>query len=317
MIKKVACVGILVADIITQGFEGLPPKGTLGKLDGTPIHNGGNAMTAAINLTKMGVDTKIIGKVGKDIYGYYLRDCLNNYNIDTNGLKMAEDVQTSVSIVLLSPDGERTFLHCTGANAAFCEQDIDYDIISQCDIVFVSGSFLLDTFDGEQTALFLKKCREMGKETFLDVCWDSKGEWSRKMDMVYPYIDYFMPSIDEAVMLANGEKDPDIIADIFKSKGAGNVIIKLGGMGSFIKTKNVKKGVYYPAFTINKVADTTGAGDSFCSGFLASYTRGCNLDMCMKTATAAGALCCMSKGATTGTKSYIETIEFMEEKTKC
>ncbi len=313
MIKKVACVGILVADIIAEGFSELPKKGVLGRLNGTPVHNGGNAMTAAVNLSKMGVESKIIGKIGNDIYGKYLLECLHNENIDTKGLKIDDIVQTSVSVVLLSPDGERTFLHCTGANGVFSEKDIDYNIIAECDIVFVSGTFLLDTFDGDETALFLKKCKELGKTTFLDVCWDSKDRWSSIMDKIYPYIDFFMPSIDEAKMLCNGECDPDRIADIFMSKGVSNTIIKLGSKGSFIKCKEQPSGTYYPAVKNITAIDTTGAGDSFCSGFLASYARGCSIDLCMKTATASGGLCCSAMGATTGTRSYEDTIKFWED----
>lgn len=313
MIKNIACVGILVADIIADGFESLPQNGVLSRLKGTPIHNGGNAMTAAINLNKMGVNSKIIGKIGNDIYGKYLKECLINQNIDTRGLKIDENAQTSVSIVLLSPDGERTFLHCTGSNGTFSETDIDYNIINECDIVFVSGSFLLDTFDGAETAAFLKKCKEMGKTTFLDVCWDSQNRWDKIMDMVYPYIDFFMPSIDEAKMLCSGESEPNKIADAFMSKGVANTIIKLGSKGSFIKANGDKVGTYYPAIKGVTAVDTTGAGDSFCSGFLASYARGFDLDTCMKTATAAGGLCCSKKGATSGTKSYEETVKFWED----
>ena len=65
--KKVACVGILVADVIVQPVKDYPEKGQLVPVDSITIHNGGNAMTASINLRRMGVETKIIGKVGMEI----------------------------------------------------------------------------------------------------------------------------------------------------------------------------------------------------------------------------------------------------------
>ncbi len=64
---------------------------------------------------------------------------------------------------------------CTETNAVLTEKDICYDTIKECDIVFVTGSFLMDSFDGKETMTFLKKCKELGKTTFLDVCWDAKG----------------------------------------------------------------------------------------------------------------------------------------------
>ena len=101
---------------------------------------------------------------------------------------------------MIDSGGERSFFHCTGTNAVFSEADIDYNAVCECDMVFVTGSFLMDNFDGEGTMNFLKKCKENGKTTFLDVCWDSKGRWGELLDMSMPYIDYFMPSIDEAVL---------------------------------------------------------------------------------------------------------------------
>ena len=47
--KKVACVGILVADVIVQPVHKFPEKGVLEPVDSITVHNGGNAMTAAIN----------------------------------------------------------------------------------------------------------------------------------------------------------------------------------------------------------------------------------------------------------------------------
>ncbi len=316
MMKKVACVGILVADVMASPVSEIPAKGMLSQVSSVTMHNGGNAMTASVNLHKMGVDAKIIGKVGNDIYGDFLRKCLDREGVDTRGLAVDDRVQTSVSVVLNDPSGERTFLHCVGTNAVFSIDDVDFDIINLCDLVFVTGTFLLNTFDGEQTAEFLKKCKEMGKTTFLDVCWDAKGEWAKKMDMCYPYLDYFMPSIDEAVQLAGGEENPERIADIFMAKGVKNVVIKLGKKGSYLRREGQKSGEYFGLVGKHKPVDTTGAGDSFCSGFLAAFARGEDLEMCMNVASAVGGLCTKAKGATAGTKSYEETLKFLEEE-KC
>ena len=68
-----------------------------------------------------------------------------------------------------------------------------------------------------------------------------------------------------------------------------------------------------PTYTHIKAVDTTGAGDSFCSGFLAAYTRGQGFLECARFANAAGTHCVMAKGATTGMKSYEEIKKFMEE----
>ena len=309
--KRVACVGILVADVMSP-VTVMPGKGELARVDSVTVHNGGNAMTAAINLHKMGVESKMIGKVGDDLFGRFLRERLVAAGVDDSGLKTDSAAQTSVSIVLLD-GGERSFLHCVGTNATFSTYDIDYSVIDECDLVFVTGSFLMDRFDGDETVEFLKKCKEMGKTTFLDVCFDAKGRWGELLNPALPYIDFFMPSIDEAREIAKCDGTPDEIADVFRANGAKNVVIKLGSQGSYLRLEGEEKGTVYPCIKGITAVDTTGAGDSFCSGFLAAYARDLAPSDCMRVGNATGALCVTMKGATTGIRTFDETISFMEE----
>lgn len=130
--------------------------------------------------------------------------------------------------------------------------------------------------------------------------------------MSMPYIDFLMPSIDEAVCIA-GKESPEEIADAFVSKGAKNVIIKLGSKGSYLRKEGEKSGKIFPPFYVENPVDTTGAGDSFCSGFLSAFARDKSLEDCMIFANAVGAHCVTAKGATTGIKSYEETMEFIEK----
>ena len=308
--KKIACVGILVADVMASPVNGYPEKGALARVNSVTLHNGGNAMTAAINLHKMGVDSKMVGMVGADMFGDFLRQRLNEAGVDTRGLRTDKNAQTSVSLVLLDDSGERSFLHCTGTNGTLVAADIDYSIIDECDAVFLTGSFLMDKFDGVETMEFLKKCKEMGKTTFLDVCWDAKGRWGELLNMSMPYIDFFMPSIDEAVEIADGKTDPDEIADVFMARGVTNVVIKMGSKGSYLRLAGWEKGKTYPILKGVKAVDTTGAGDSFCSGFLAAYARGESPEYAAEFANAVGALCVTAQGATTGIRTYEETLEF-------
>ncbi len=311
-VKKVACVGLLVADVMAAPVAAVPEKGQLMQVSSITVHNGGNAMTAALNLNTLGVPSCMVGKVGDDLFGRFLREKLEESGVDTAGLKIDPAHQTSASVVLSSPDGERSFLHCVGANGTFGIEDIDWSIIEKTDLVFVTGSFLMDRFDGAETADFLKKCQKMGKTTFLDVCWDAKGQWGKVLDQCLPYLDYFMPSIDEARLIAKCE-EPEAIADVFMQKGAKNVVIKLGSKGSYLRLAGWEQGKVFPSLRGVTAVDTTGAGDSFCSGFLAAFARGEEPERCMEIANTTGAMCVTQKGATTGIKGYAETIQFMEE----
>ncbi|MBR2926774.1 MAG: carbohydrate kinase family protein [Clostridia bacterium] len=307
--KRVACVGILVADVIVP-LDGYPESGHLMPVDSITVHNGGNAMTAAINLTRLGVEATLVGKVGADAFGSFLLRRLEEERVNPRGVQIDKAVQTSASVVLLERSGERSFLHCKGANASFCLADIDFDVIAENDVVFVTGTYLMDTFDGEQTVAFLKRCREMGKTTVLDVCWDASGRWGELLCDAMPYIDYFLPSIDEAKRIAQCE-DLDKMAEFFFQKGVGTVCIKCGSKGAYLRENARDAGEMLPCYPVRRVVDTTGAGDSFCSGFLSALARGLDTRSCVKVGNATGAHCVMAKGATAGIVSFDEILAFL------
>ena len=310
--KKVACVGILVADTIVAPVTSSPEKGQLVGVDSICVRNGGNAMTASLNLSTLGVESGIFGMVGKDLYGSYLAGILRDKGVDVRGLCTDECVGTSASVVMVDEKGQRSFFHTRGTNAVFTEKDISYSVIDDYDMVFVTGTFLMDRFDGQPTARFLKNCKEKGKTTFLDVCWDATDRWGLLLEDCLPYLDFFMPSIDEARCIARKD-DLDEMAQVFMDKGAKNVIIKCGNKGSYMRLQNWEKGKLYPCYDMGKVVDTTGAGDSFCSGFLAATAKGWAPEQAMEFANAVGGLCCTQIGATQGIVSFEKTLDKMRE----
>lgn len=311
----VACIGILVADVIAKPVDSIPKAGLLERIDSIAIYSGGCAMNAGIDMAKIGLKTAILGNVGNDSFGAFLSGELEKYGVDTAGISVDKNEQTSASIVISASTGERSFLHVVGANASFSYDDINWDVIEKSRIVFVAGTMLMDTFDGEHCARVLKKCKEMGKTTVLDTAWDSKGRWMDVLAPCMPYIDVFMPSIDEAIELAGGEKEPAKIADYFFSLGVKQVVIKLGSQGCYLRETKDSEGVVIPCFKV-KAVDTTGAGDSFCAGFLSGMAKNLSFEECGRFANAVGAHCVQAVGASTGIRSYEEIQEFILKQEK-
>lgn len=301
---RVATVGLLVADVMAP-ISGMPRRGELVRVPSITMHNGGNAMTAAINLHTLGVDTELIGKVGKDAFGEFLLKRLSDYGVSAKGVKLDPEAQTSVSLVLLD-GGERSFLHTVGANATLSFEDIDFSVIESADAVFLTGAFLMDSLDGEGTKRLFKKCKELGKTTFLDVCFDAKDRWGELIYPALPYVDYFMPSIDEAKRIAGFDGTPDEIAEEFSRHGGHNTVIKLGSRGSYLRLEGEEAGRIYPSERVENPIDTTGAGDSFCSGFIAAFARGFEPSECMRYANLAGSLCVQEMGATAWARPFNE-----------
>jgi len=305
------CIGILVADAIAKPVDGIPERGRLSLVDKIELYTGGCAMNAAIDMAKIGLSATVIGKIGDDGFGSFMTGALKKENVDISGLVISKESSTSASVVLSDSGGERTFLHCLGANAEFTDDDIDMDIIAKTDIVFVAGSMLMTAFDGQPCARFLKRCKALGKYTILDTAWDSKDRWMSVLKPCMSYLDVFMPSYEEAVRLSGGLTDPEAIADSFIALGVKTAIIKLGKDGCFIKDSDSGIKRMLPTYSEIKPVDTTGAGDAFCAGFITGLAKGFTLVECCEFANAVGTFCVMDIGASTGIRSFDEIKEFM------
>jgi sugar/nucleoside kinase (ribokinase family) len=272
---------------------------------------GGCAANFVIDLAKLGLKSTIIGKIGDDNFGKFILETLNSENVDATGLKIDKNVSTSASMVMISGDGERSILHSFGANAKFGFSDINLDVIKNSKILLIAGTFLMPDFDGEGTQKLLKYAKEHNVLCCMDTAWDSKGQWMKKIESSMQYLDWFMPSYDEAREMSS-KTDPEEIAQFFHSLGVKNVIIKLGNKGCFVKPGN-EKGYRVPAFEKVQVIDTSGAGDSFCAGFITGLYKGWDIAECAKFANAVGAHCIMQIGTTTGIKSIGKTLEFIRD----
>lgn len=309
--SDIVCVGILVADVLGKPVDSIPEKGKLGLVDKISLQIGGCAANVVIDLAKLGLKTTVIGKIGDDNFGKFLLDTLNSEKVDVSGLKVDKNVSISASMVMISGDGERSILHSFGANAKFGFDDINPEVVKNSKILLIAGTFLMPDFDGEGTEKLLTFAKENGVLCCMDTAWDSKGQWIKKIESSLKYLDWFLPSYDEACEMS-GKTKPEEIAQFFNSKGVKNVIVKLGNEGCFVKPGN-EKGYLVPAFNKVKAIDTSGAGDSFCAGFIAGLYKGWDIPACAKFANAVGAHCIMQIGTTTGIKSIEETLEFIRD----
>ncbi|MFP4198764.1 MAG: carbohydrate kinase family protein, partial [Halanaerobium sp.] len=113
---KIACLGILVADIIANIVEKMPEKGKLELADNISLFTGGCATDTSIALTKLNYKPYVIGKVGEDYLGDFILKNLKQNGIDISGIE--KESHTSATMVFVDENGERSFIHSTGANAS-------------------------------------------------------------------------------------------------------------------------------------------------------------------------------------------------------
>lgn len=307
----VTCLGILVADVVGKPVDIMPERGKLTLVDRMELHGGGCANNTGIGLAKIGVKTTVIGKVGNDGFGDFMVNSLTRSGVDCSGVVRDEETATSATMVMVHGDGERSFIHYIGANAALTEDDVNWGVVKSSKILHVAGTFLMPAFDGEPTARVLKKAQSMGVTTALDTCWDSKGRWMSVLEPCLQYVDYAVPSIEEARMVT-GKYDPADVAKVLMDKGVGTVALKMGDQGCYIRSKDTELRI--PIYTVDAI-DALGAGDAFAAGFLAGIVNDWDLERTGKFANATGAFCVTALGATTGIKDQttIETFIEMQE----
>lgn len=313
MKKDVVCIGILVADVIAKPVTTLPDKGKLLPINSITLHSGGCALSSAIDMSIIGLSTSVIGKVGSDDFGFYLKSVLDGKNVNSDGLVMDKNSSTSASVVVVGNDSERSFLHSFGANGNFSYDDIDFDFVSQHNIAFITGVNLMASFDGKPCGRTVKAIKNLNLITVMDTAWDASGRWMELVIDSLPYLDYFIPSYDEASLITN-KKDPADIASVLMNHGVKNVVIKLGKEGCYAKSSNGNE--YYIKTLECDPVETTGAGDAFSSGFITGLSKGWDIEKCCIFANAVGTLSVMEIGASTGIKSFEETMEFIKSQNR-
>lgn len=306
---EVTCLGILVADVVGKPIDTYPERGRLNLVERMELHSGGCAANTGVSLAKIGIKTAVIGKVGNDGFGDFLVQVLQKHGIDTRGVKRDEKEATSATMVMVHSDGERSFLHYIGANAALRLEDVEMDIVRQSKVLHVAGALVMPGIDGEPTAELLRRAKETGVITSFDTVWNTSSGWMQTVKPCLPYVDYMIPSIEEAKMLT-GKEDPEDIAQVFLDHGVKVVGLKMGERGCYIRTRDVKLAI--PRYQVQAV-DALGAGDAFAAGFLTGVVKGWDLEQTGRFANAVGALCVTALGATTGVRSLEETLEFMKK----
>lgn len=307
--RKIASVGILVADVVAKPVSHYPERGICAHVERMELHVGGCAANTGLALAKLGLPVAVVGRVGQDAFGDFVVNTLQQHGVDTRGIRRSAIAGTSSTMVMVHPDGERSFIHHMGANAEFAPEDIDWDLLSDCALFHLAGLYLMPRMDGAPAARVLQEAKRRGMITCLDTTWDASGQWMRLLQPCLPYLDYITPNYGEAQQLT-GETDPERIADRLLAEGVGTAVIKMDAQGCFVKGAGMA--FHLPACTV-EVVDMLGAGDCFTAGWLAGIAMGWDLRRTARLANAVGALCVSALGATTGVKPLAETLRFMEQ----
>lgn len=305
--NEVVCAGILVADHVCTPMDRLPDEGHLVAVDQMYLLTGGCAANVGVNVAKQGIGVSVVGKVGDDYWGRFVREDLENRGVSTARVKVSQTEQTSQTMILLCKGQDRRFVHTFGANRELRAGDIDAGSLDGAKVLYLGGYLVMPGMVPAELAALFQEAQSRGIRTVLDVVVPTGFRYAGDLEAVLPYTDVFMPNDDEGEILT-GEVDPVRQARHLQGLGVKTVVVTMGGEGLlFTEGDRIHRADHFPS----DVVDQTGAGDAFCAGFIAGMVRGLDLEGCVAYGSALGASCVRSIGCYQGVFSHGQAEEFL------
>lgn len=262
----VTALGELLIDFT---YTGMSEQGN-SLLEANP---GGAPCNVLALLNKCGRSTNFIGKVGKDQFGYLLRDTLESLEIGTDGLCFDDEVNTTLAFVKTFENGDRdfAFYRNPGADMMLSEEEVDVSQIKDSRI-FHFGTLSM-THEGvcRATEKAVKAAKDSGVLISFDPnlsipLWKDLGTAKEKMEYGLSQCDVCKIS-EEEVEFLTGEKDIKKGAEILRAKFPVKLFqVTAGADGSYAFYKDLL--VYKPSYILGGTIETTGAGDTFCGSIL-------------------------------------------------
>jgi len=319
-----------------QSVSTLFRPGRLINTSGITVSTGGVVSNTGFAMSRMGIRVLPMAKIGDDPFGGLINDIASKET--GSALRPQAGVHTSYSVVLSPPGIDRIILHDPAGNNVFTADDIDYKEIEGTKFFHFGYPPLMKKMyqnDGAELTRVLSLAKQKGAVTSLDMTLpDASSEsgrvnWQSILEKTLPYVDLFMPSIEEALFMLDRSEYERIVSRLsgdeftkhldFKKiqelganildMGSRLALIKCGEHGIYIKTSEASrmaqigkeawadKEIFQPAYRADSFKSALGSGDTAVAGFLSAMIRGYTLEDCARIACLSGALCCTTYDA--------------------
>lgn len=301
------CIGACVQDILLEGIEEEDFKNSVTVLKRAVFTSGGDATNEAVVLSRLGNKTALLAKIDTGMAGNAVYQDLRNEGVDTSQIVRDEHSRSTSAFVAIDSAGNHKFFLAKGENEGIALNEIDCEGLKNTRAVCVGSMYTSYHLDRCGMRELMQAAREAGAVTFADMDHDVEKLGPHAMDHVLPYVDYLLPSMDEAVYITGEQDERKAAAEILR-RGVKTVVIKLGAKGCYVR--DAKTEFYMDPFCI-EAKDTTGCGDNFVAGFIHSVLKGRTLKESARFACAVGAVNSTQIGGHMAVKSERQIEEFM------
>ena len=303
----VSVIGLYILDVLGRPVTKIPDRGNVEFIEEIRLTVAGTAGGTVVDTAKLGLKSLAVGAVGDDEKADWVLLTLNKHGIDTSAMQRISGVPTSATILNVRPNGDRPALHVRGASDHFDVAALMYDQVFNAPIIHLGGTGLLKKLDGPASITILKEAKKRGCIVTFDLI-AADAETAKIVMPLLPYIDYFMPSIEEGRDMS-GQNSVEDCAKFYLDKGAQCCVFTLGGDGAYYAHTDGTR-LKSAAYEI-QVVDTTGCGDAFDAGFIAALHHKMDRETALRFAQASAGLVATGLGSDAGIISFEHTLKTM------
>lgn len=245
------------------------------------ISLGGSATNFAVAVSRLGLNSGIMARIGMDHYGKFIASELKKEDVNTERLVFIDE-KTGMAFIAIEPDGERSIYTFMGANSKFKLEKDDINCIRCSKILHVTGMYIEVVEEASKHAKLLS----LNPGTLLS----SYGMKALEKILKRTHI-LFLNKKEVSLLTGMG---CDKGAELLVETGVPLVVVTLGRDGSKVYSEEGQ--IYSPATELN-VLDTTGAGDSFAAGFITAFFNKKEIKECLKQGNQSASICVTNLGA--------------------
>jgi len=243
-------------------------------------HSGGSAANTAAGIASFGASTAYFGKVADDRLGKVFRSDMQTGGIPFETTALTNGPATARSIIFVTPDGSRSMNTFLGATVMFSPSDVDEEMVSASGILYLEG-YLFDRDEAKRAFVHAAEiATQAGRKVSLTLsdsfCVDRHRDSFRHL--IKNHVDILFANEAELLSLYETE-DFDAAISLLREDCALAAVTR-GPDGSIILSDGAP--IRVAAEPIDKVVDTTGAGDQYAAGFLVGLSRNLPLATCAK-----------------------------------
>ena len=240
--------------------------------------SGGSAANTVVSLANLGNNVEFIGRIKDDEFGNFFSKDIKESGATFNSKYVETRESSAHSVILITPDAQRTMCTYLGASTEFEPDDINYESIKLSKYLYLEG-YLWDSELAKKAFIQAAKIAKESKTKIIlslsdAFCVDRHRE--SFLDLINDFVDILFCNEEEVKSLF---KINDLEKCKIKIKSLCELTaITLGEKGSLIVNKN--KTELIKPFLFGKAIDTTGAGDIFAGGFIHGLINNFSLNKC-------------------------------------